>query len=288
MDSVRYKTYDGEEMNTLISNTELYFAHNYVYLGVFILALIFLIWKRKEYKAAFGLLGVYTILQLVLIIYNPLLMPLCNKIPGFDVEGSKVFARFWLLVPVWIIIACVLAAVISGVKNKIVKYVAAIAVAALLIYTGDSVRSLDMFNDTSSVYKVRPEAIAIANELLEITGGEPTSLYLFQPEYEVADNFVDGGTIHYGILQYTGNIRVVPHPYSQAEWDGCLTSEYCEEQGVSSQSFIHSSFMIGDYYECDYAAVPDDERINYKIDNLGYELVGQAAGYNIYRIESGI
>ena len=275
-------------MNTLISNTEMYFAHNYVYLGVFILALLFLIWKRKEYKAAFGLLGVYTILQLVLIIYNPLLLPLCNKIPGFDVEGSKVFARFWLLVPVWIIIAYVLAVTLPKIKIKVLKYVAAVAVAALLIYTGDSVRSLDMFNDSSSVYKVRPEAVELADEILNITGGGPASLYLFQPEYEVADNFVNGGTVHYGILQYTGNIRVVPHSYSQAEWDGWLTPEYCPDQQTTSQSYIHSCFMTGDYYECDYAAVPDDERINYKIDNLGYELVGQAAGYNIYRIESGI
>ena len=273
-------------MNTLISNTELYFAHNYVYLGVFILALLFLVWKRKEYKAAFGLLGLYTILQLVLVIYNPLLLPLCNKIPGF--EGDKVFARFWLLVPVWIIIAYVLAVTIPKIKFKVLKYVAAIAVAALLIYTGDSVRSLDMYNDSLCVYKVRPEAVELADEILEITGGEPASLYLFQPEYEVADNFVNGGTIHYGILQYTGNIRVVPNPYSQAEWDGWLTPEYCPDQQTTSQSYIHSCFMTGDFYECDYAAVPDDERINYKIDNLGYELVGQAAGYNIYRIESGI
>lgn len=271
---------------TLLGNTELYFAQNYVFLGMFLVALAFLVWKRNDYKAAFGLLGIYTILQLVIIIYNPILIPLFNKIPGF--EGEKVFARFWLMVPVWIIIAYVLAVLISRLKNKIIEYVVAVAVAAVLIYTGDSVRSLDMFNDARCAYKVRPESIAIVDEMLSITGGEPTSLYMFVPEYDVADNYVDGGTIYYGILQYTGLIYVSPHPYPTWEWEDYLIPEYCADSDILSQSYIHSYFIIGDTLGCEYLAMPDDERINYKIDNLGYELMGQAGGYNIYRIESGI
>ena len=273
---------------TLVGNTELYFAQNYLYLGVFILALVYLIWKRNDCKAAFGLLGVYTILQLVLIIYNPLLAPILNRLPGFNVEGSKVFARFWLLVPVWIIIAYVLSVTISKIKNKILTYVVVVAITAVLIYTGDSVRSLNMFNDAQCAYKVRPESIEIADEIISITGGEPTSVYMFVPEYDVADNYVNGGTIYYGILQYTGLIYVSPHPYAAWEWEDYLTPEYCANSDILSQSYIHSYFIIGDTLGCEYLAMPDDERINYKIDNLGYELMGQAGGYNIYRIESGI
>ena len=267
-------------LNYIKHITNIFFEGNYLYLFLFIISLITLTVSLKKQSRRVLSLLMFSYLSL-LFIYLPLTSVLFDRY----LDGNPVFARLWMICPVWIIVACAAVICLSGISNKVIKVVSVFLIIILLIVSGSSIRTLNMISNTDDVYKIRNEAVEISNEVMRLNNDEPTSLFMLVPVYTVPDNFVEGGTVKSGIEQYTGRVNLTAFGCSDEFWNDYFLSDVTPTNRESLEwinAFINERYAASG---AEYFAVPDDEIVNSKIDSLGYELLSQAGGYRLYRME---
>ncbi len=256
----------------------LFFAGSIVYICVVIASIVLLLVRRKALKKGFDLFFFYTVLLLVFVIFNPLLF----KLSGYLHDSTSVFARVWIICPLWMIVAYAVSSL--DIKNKFISGAIVIAAAAVLIYFGGSTRSLKMFNTPSNPYKIRSEAVEISDEILNLSGGEPASLLIFVPLTPEPERFVNGGTIYEGINQYTASISACPIGYTDEYWDSYLMADYMPNGVTTTADYMNS--LIDQYEEMhgiEYVALPDEDIFISRLEYCGYELAGHAGDYYIFR-----
>ena len=254
--------------------TDFFFAGNYVYLLIFAAAIVMLIIFRKEFDKGYKLLIPFCLTGMVLILYNPLVKVVFEKLPA--VEEGNVYARLWLLFPVWIVIAYTVVCVCMRISNKVLKCAFIAAVAAALIFSGNTIMKQQKMLDAQSIYKIKPEAVQIADEVLRLNGNEPTVLYIFVPQSDTSERYVNGGTLAEGIRQYSGNILLYP---------SYCTAEDLQQGGyLSSEIGIIWLFDYAKNADCDFIAYPDTDYFVENIRLQGHEPESYAGGYVIYRI----
>lgn len=257
--------------------TNMFFAGNLVYLVVLIAAMVSLAVFKNESDRGYDLFFVYTVLLLVLIIYNPVLRYFFQKIPA---AGTPIYARLFVLCPFWLIIAYVTTVGSLRMKKwRFSNYIVVIAVTIILIYFGSSITGESMMNPPNNVYKINPTAIDIADAVLEETGGDPTSLWIFMPEPESGEKYINGGTIYEGIRQYTGKIHLYRWYFSDDYWNDFFVSE------TASIEYIRDIMDVNLQQQgIEFAAWPNNDIVSSKLGDLGYDLVAQCGEYNIYRL----
>ncbi len=260
--------------------TNLYFSTNYIYLIVFIMCVVLLIVKRNDNPNGYWLLGISTIL-ILLVLYFPPLLQLFNFLPASD---DMVFARLWLLCPVWIVIAYSCASNISDIKNNVIRYSSVVILVLILIISGNNIYSLNMLNEPQNIYKIRTESIEISDEVLRLNNGAPTSLFIIVPLYNDEENYINGGTVNRGIEQYTGDIRLTAFKLSDEDWNNYFLSDITPTN-LDSEDWI--GLFISQRYEnskAEFFALPTNDTVNSKLTDLGYEWLSDVAGYSIYRM----
>lgn len=268
-------------INPVVHVTEIFFSSNYVYLILFIVCFVLLIKKRKEMPEGYVLLGLYSSIVLPLI-YFLWLFDLFNIIPF---SGDAVFARLWLLCPVWLVLSYAMVVYVCNINTKHVKYLVILGLSLLLVLSGASIRSLSMVNTPQNLYKIRSESIEIADQVLRLNNGEPTSLFMIVPYQGVEDNYVNGGTINMGIEQYTSEIQLTAFKLSEEDWNNFFLSE-TTPTNLDSEDWIR--LFISQRYEntyADYFALPTNDILNSRLSDLGYEWQSDVAGYSIYRFQ---
>lgn len=260
--------------------TDSFFDGNIAYILIVLISLVLLFIRRKDLKEGHQMFAAFTLVSL-LIIYNPLFRLVFSKIPS---ANDGVIARLWILCPFWLIVAYVVALYCSKISKAVVKYIAVLATVSVLILTGSTVRSLGMIREPSNIYKINEASVEIADEVLELNGGEPVSLMIFTPEYEVGENFIEGGTINEGMRQYTADVCVYAHRPSEEFWNDYFVADITPTNRDSVE-YLNAYITEWHDVQCfDYFAVPVDEVVKSKLDTLQYELVSSIAGYDIYRM----
>jgi len=271
----------GYFTGTVVEITNMFFAGNIPYIIIFVASLFIIIRNRNEFGRGHKLFAAYSLLMLLFVIYNPVWKYVFLKFPA--AAGGSVFVRFWLLVPVWVMIAYACANSLGSSSKKLLKTAGAVMLAVVLIFSGNSIRSLAMMNDAGNPYKVNNAAVQIADEVLSLSGNEPVSLMIYSAGYGMDDNYVNGGTVYEGIRQYTGLIEVHRYYFYNDEWNAYYVSDMTPE-GESTADYVNNLIAGHQYWNFDYVAMPDDERLNSKIDTERFPLAARAGGYCIYKL----
>lgn len=269
-------------LEKLYTITWLFFSDNVVYFVLFVGSLVYIRFHKKSIVIK-ELLFSFVLLAIVLVIYNPILALLFDKLP-VGVGGAQVFARFWLIIPVWIIIAYSSSVCVMSISNKAIRSSIIVLIVLLLIVTGNSISRMNMVNQPTTIYKIRKESIDLVDTVLMINNEEPTSLFVFVPKEE-SDGYVNGGEISSGIDQYSGMVRCGAYFCSDELWNDCFISDSYPDGYSTNEQFIDTMFYFIHYsYGFDYVAIPSDQIVDEKIIGLGHELVGNIDNYSIYRL----
>ena len=256
------------------------YAGNYAYFIITTIAVVLLFHYRDRMHKGYRLFMVFTGLILLIVIFNPLFYMILMKLPSVN---AGVVARFWVLCPIWLIVAYSLTMHYDSMDKKWLRIGLPVVTAFVLIFAGSTIETLGMTTDANNIYKVRNESIQIADELLRLSGGEPTSCFIFISDDENEDRN-DGETIFSGINQYTGQINLHSCYYTQEQWRNYYIGINRYITGSKADHYI--SRILNKRYEqwgYEFFALPDNERVNDRLNNLGYFPIGNAGGYNIYR-----
>ena len=260
--------------------TDMFFAANTVYLILVVVSFVYLYSRRDKLRNGYKLLFAFSILALVLIIYNPLSRLEFYLFPS---ASDAVFARFWLLCPVWLVVAFAADSCVFESKNKWFKHAGIVALTAVLIFSGKTVDLLSMTNDPDNTYKIRSESVDLADGIMELSEGRPVKLFIMIPDDEYNGKFKVEGSVAEGIAQYNGYIDIYPVFFSDEEWNDYYVSEMTPDNEATSEYYINKTLMYKYLqYHFDYVAWPADELIAQKMERCGFELLGEYGGFNIF------
>lgn len=266
-------------INSLFSSgvseiTKMFWENNYIYIVLFVVAILLITKQRKQLGNGYNLLFSYTILVFILVIYNPVTRMFVSAIP---VTITPIYARLYMLLPMWVIIAYGLALLN---KRKQTSFISIALLAATMILAGNSLELNSMLVDSNNMNKVNSDAVLIADTIMNINDGKPTSLWIILPEINNEEKYIYGGTIGDGIKQYTANIRLSKWYYDEEYWNDFFVSDDVSADYIGS--IIDNTLK---QQGVEYIAIPDDESVAGKMSILGYEVLGHECGYYFYKIQ---
>lgn len=169
------------------------------YMVLLTLSLIMILWNKKK-NARGKTMALYSILVLVLIIYNPFVAPFGLH---FFAGDRWAYMRIFYLLPLMPVISYALSDFYSDMVDiteppvKKIKFLAAICI--IIILCGEVFDS-SMYRKAENLYKIDPQALEIGQTILENSG-----------EQKVRALLPDQDDIVYGIRQYTGDIVIAGH-----------------------------------------------------------------------------
>ncbi len=273
--------------NGINETVNAFYNNNIVYFIISIVCLLLLIEHRKTLKSGYRLLSSSSLFLLFVILLIPLFTTWTIKLPFVD---SAVISRFWIIIPIWLIITYVLTSFLSQISNKTLKTAAILIITLTLVFSGHN--SINMvfdqtpihaYNEPSSIYKIRRESVDIADALLRLSNEPSTSVFLFLPEEDIGPseggNYVEGGSVFSGITQYSGKLYVRCLFYNETEWNS-----YLYDNAELENNDIYNTITILQNYHYSFFVIPNNDTSNNRIDSLGYCLAEQIDGYNIYRV----
>lgn len=259
--------------------SDLFFEGNYLYICLFLFSLIILAVRGRKQAGRESSLLLFSFLAL-LFIYFPVTSIFFDKF----LNGDPVFARLWIICPIWIVISFVLANCFIKISNRIVKTLAITTLTVLLIAVGSNVRSLTMINEPNNIYKIRSEAVDVSEAVLKLNNGEPTSLFILVPVYTGPENYVEGGTVGSGIEQYTALIDLTSFGCSDEFWNDFFLSDITPTDRESEEwlnAFVNERQVASG---AEYFAFPTNDIVNQRLISIGYNWKSDVGGYSIYEI----
>lgn len=260
--------------------TNRFFGGEYFSIGLLVLAVMILIFYRDKMRNGYRMFVAFILVALA-VVFNPLTEPLFGLLPG---GGDATVTWFWIVCPILMTTAYALSARCTEIKDKTKKIVTVVSLSLALVMTGGSLLGLYQLMDPESVYKVRADSVELADELMRLNGGRPTSVFVFVRHFNESDDDVIGGTLKTGITQYTNTVKVYEWYSSNVYLRDYILSNSIPDGSVSSNVYLRR--LIETNYEelgFDYVAIPDYDRIIPKMEYAGYVLAGNAGGYNIFR-----
>ncbi len=258
--------------STIIDITNSLFGGNIIWLALTISSMVYIANKRRTLAKGAKLYVIFTLLILLAIIYNPVFRYFFIRIPD---SGDAVLNRLWLLCPLWMIVAYAFTDFKMSFKKKTSQVLVAVGLFLLLSFSGYSIFTHNMYNNTECIYKIRKESVEISDIVLANGEDQPKMLLIVNYETWEEARFENGGTIIEGIMMYTGDICILRQQPSEAEWNDYWVSEYTP-QGRITGDYINS------WLKAEYIAVPNDERIIPNLEFCGYELIGKTEDYFVF------
>ncbi len=271
--------------SSIVDIVNIFFSKNMLYLFLFVFALVSIQFcNHNNNMRGKRMIVLYTIMTLFLVVFNPFLFDLSMNYP---VLGYEVFARIWLMCPIWVAISyCISATAVHNYFRPMpLKRIVTIAFAGLIIAFGASNSTLKMMNDVSCKYKVRSESVEIADKILAYSNGEPTVLFIYVPKTQDDANYINGGTIYEGIRQYTGTIATYRYEYTEEIWNNYYLSEIIPVGNITSDAYVCEFLNIAhEENGFEFIAFPDDPRILDRMEYCGYEYIDHIAGYYFFQV----
>lgn len=265
---------------TLICAMQELFWHNYFYAILYLLSLLSLVlfWKRMERGRRFYLL--FSVICLVLFIYNPLFVNLIEK---YLLHGDRVIVRLFLVLPVLFTEAYVFASLVSWVnkKSRILSVALSVAIVSVLLFFGvapwqraEKGWGSDMYLLSENVYKIPQEHLDICDAILSDMDGDRTLLSM----YEMHGINDYGGTLNYSIRMYTSRIQLnelvslesymaLSSEEREEYWDNYIAT--IQTYGTDSTS-LYFLFPIGDERAADLISYGCSEL---PVDSSNYQVL---------------
>lgn len=259
--------------------TNLVFNGNYIYIALSILSLMVVLKNRQHCDKSVVLFVYFSCLTLTVIIYNPLIRLLFEKIPD---SGIAVFARLWCVIPLWFLISYSFSLFFATKTYNCVAYGALITIALLLCICGESIATKGMSKKPDNVFKINDMSVDLVNELKEVTNEESSTLLIILPDTDSVER-EEFSTFYNGITQFTGFYNVYVHLYDEHDWEEYISN--INQNNCESSGYAHSiiSFFYR-RYGIEYVVLQTDEMVIYNLNNYGYEAVGESDGYTIIKV----
>ncbi len=261
--------------------TSIFWDDNYLYLAAFIISYIYLVFQCKKGKINGKLFLCYSAILLVAFLYNPLGYKFMFKLPT---GGDLVFARLWIILPVWLTIASAITVLAFSLKKAWQKHALICTMAVTLSVCGMTILDKDAYIETTNEYKIRDEACAISDVILEDNGNESVGVFMIMPASDSDGNFMRGGNIYNGIRQYTGKFDIRVLYISDDEWNNWYLGETFEPGNLPSNEFLRRSLEVWQgNFDYEYVVEPTAEEMVAKMQYSGYELISAMDNYSVYR-----
>lgn len=241
---------------TMIQKINELFWHSPFYVVLYLASLLSLVLFWKTMKRGRRLFFAYSILCLVLFIYNPISV---NLIEEYLLNNELVAVRLFLILPLVFTEAYVFANLVltSLKKSRIVASILTVLFVFLLFGFGitpwqraEKGWGVDMYLPAENLYKIPQEHLNIADAILNDMDGDRTilSLYEFHEKNDI------GGTLNFSIRMYTSRIQlntvidagtynVMTTEEKTDYWDKYMYD--IQNKGTDSSSF-YFIFPIGD------------------------------------------
>lgn len=199
---------------TMMEYAQTIFFQKPFYLVLFVCSLISLFVFRKEMERGRRFFLLYSLICLVLFIYNPVFFNLCGK---YLLGGVRVRVRLFLLLPVLYTEAYVLACIVISLyqKKRALSCVSTMVIVSLLFIFGNmpyqGAKEGDYSYETpmiimgENLYKIPQEHINITESILNDMDGERTTLSIYEMK---GKNDEIGGTLNFSIRMYTSRIQL--------------------------------------------------------------------------------
>lgn len=170
------------------------------YAILLVLSLMWILMGRKKNERAENM-AIYSILVLILVIYNPIVAPIGMR---FFSDAETAYLRIFYLLPFLTILAYAAADYYADkvdITDRISKKVRYAVIMVLVIMLSGSLYDSGMYRDVENIYKIDGEALEISELILagqnEAQNGE--KVRILAPDVD---------DITYGIRQYTGKIVI--------------------------------------------------------------------------------
>lgn len=218
------------------------------YMILLTLSLIMILWNKKNNVRA-KTVAIYSVLVLVLIIYNPLAAPIGLH---FFSEDSWAYLRIFYLLPLMPLIAYAAtdyyADAVDAAESvgKKLKY---LAVICMIIVVSGCTFDESLYVRAENPYKIDQQALDISEMILSDSGGKTRAV---MPEDDV---------IVYGIRQYTADIVVA------ARTDGI--------DGEAALAELESG------YDFQYIVLGKDKETLRMLEKHSYECIGSTEDYYV-------
>lgn len=172
-----------------------------LYLGMFFLAVIFIIFelKKKEKDRIKLVFGFYSVIVLILAV-NPIFANISIK-----VIGSSVYWRIYWLLPLGIVLAYVFTELIYKMPTKIKRFLASVLIIFIIIVGGKWIYTEENFASVNNYYKIPDTVLDI---IFRVSADDEEYKQLAGPlEFEVYTRQVDGTIILSENRSFTGSYR---------------------------------------------------------------------------------
>lgn len=217
---------------------------------------LFITEKRKHIRILF----LYTPLILLLLFFNPLFAKIV-----YALAGDEIYYRILWLLPVTVVIGYAAAVLYGQVKGK-AKAVTAAALAGLMIVSGSYIYRNPHFGKAENLYHV-PESVVEICDAIQVEGREVMAA--FPKEF----------------LQYVRQYSpLVCMPYGRealvGQWSqGSTLLDLIEAEEIDAERLAQEAKLE----MCHYVILPEDKKINGKLEEYGYVVFDNICGYVIYR-----
>lgn len=226
------------------------------YMVLLTISLIMILWNKKKNQRG-KTMAVYSIMVLILIIYNPFVAPIGLH---FFSEDRWAYMRIFYLLPLMPVIAYALTDYYADevdCTEKVGKKIKFLAIICITVIICGRTFDSSMYIKAQNVYKIDQQALEIGETILEDSKEQKVQILL--PEN---DNII------YGIRQYTGNIIIA------GSSDGIKDSESLEgaEENYDFQYIVirKDKFLLRmlEQHSYQYLAATEDYYIMGKEINL--------------------
>lgn len=221
------------------------------YMILTILSLVFILVNKKEdYKGK--VMAIYTILSLIVVIYNPFV---AQKAVRFFGDDMYAYLRIFYLLPLMTLIPyAIMVLYDSTVKQSDTKRrkVYFLAVISAVIVLAGGLYDKSMYKNVSNIYKIDQDALDISDVIAADCGEERVAIYVTYDD-----------EVFYGIRQYSKNIMIVGN----------------------SDEIETKRDLIDVMKEIDFSYLVMNKKsdVNSYVEDAGFENIGESMEYNVYR-----
>ncbi len=223
----------------------------------FLISLVYLLLKEK--RKHIRIVFVYVSMILLLVFFNPLL---ANVV--YRMADDEIYYRILWLLPITIVIALAVTNIWGSLQGR-QKAAFGLVAAVLVMVSGGYIYSNPYFHKAENWYHV-PQSVVDICDAIEVEGREVRAVFPVE------------------LLQYVRQYSpVVCMPYGREitvdRWN--YYNELYDEMEAEEINAERVTALAREQ-ECAYIVLPEDKKINGKLENHAFDLFATVEGYVIY------
>lgn len=240
----------------IIKNTFIEFIGTGQYIILYVLSLIYLMFKEKDKEKR--MFFIYFQVLLFLVVFNPIF----NKIVG-PIFKSSIYWRVYWVIPFGFTIAYAIVKLITELDiKKVKKILLGIAFILVIMISGKFIFTEENYQKVDNWYKVPDESVAVTQ-------------IISQDKEEYKKAIVPETLVAY-IRQIDSSIELAYKREAESYWNHPIVSALAlgDTEKISNLAVKH---------KCNYIVVKKDKFLTLDFGYFGFNLFGETDEYSVYK-----